>query len=154
MEAKACERLQNNITRFDEEVPMLACLVTLKWRNWLRFLGQTNIPNFSLYLDAEVVFATAKISMVLYSVKTYLYLFSVEFDIDSNSGIVRLASSIANGEARYSVDIMARDKGDPPLNSSYTLQINVEAANLNDPVFNNLPPTDRISIKEVSLITW
>ena len=78
------------------------------------------------------------------------FVFSDHFEIDSGTGIVRLAESILDGEEEYFVEIMAKDKGTPSLNSSYVLEVTVIDVNTHDPEFVNLPPDSAIVVDEVN----
>ena len=76
-------------------------------------------------------------------------MFAENFVIDSDTGVVSLAESIANGNITYSVEVMAEDKGIPSLSSTYMLVVLVEDVNLNDPEFENPPNDETISVDEV-----
>ncbi|CAK8687879.1 unnamed protein product [Clavelina lepadiformis] len=70
------------------------------------------------------------------------------FKINPSSGEVLLESSIANKNASYSLKLMAFDGGEPPLNSTARLDIDVIDVNLNTPQFTNLPSSEEISVYE------
>ena len=66
-------------------------------------------------------------------------LFLGNFTIDAETGEVILISSIRNGEANYTLDIVATDNGDPKLSGSCALLILVTDVNLNSPVIDEFP---------------
>ena len=73
------------------------------------------------------------------------------FKVDSHSGAIKVNSSLRSHVGNYSLTIIATDHGDPRLNGSTVVHVEVTDVNLNAPVVIMKPPGNLVKTYEVCI---
>ena len=71
------------------------------------------------------------------------------FKVDSHSGTIKVNSSLRGHVGNYSLTIIATDHGDPRLNGTTVVHLEVTDVNLNAPVVVMKPPDNKVKTYEV-----
>ena len=71
------------------------------------------------------------------------------FKIDSKTGAIKVNSSLRSHVDNYSLTIIATDHGDPRLNGTIVVHVEVTDVNLNAPVVKMKPPGNLVKTYEV-----
>lgn len=74
------------------------------------------------------------------------------FKIDSQTGIIGSNMSLSDQVGNYTITIMATDRGDPQMNETATVNIQVADINQHNPVLQNLPSNGLVKTYEVSTL--
>lgn len=74
------------------------------------------------------------------------------FKIDSQTGIIRSNMSLSDQVGNYTLTVMAADCGDPQMNGTATVNIQITDINQHNPVLQNPPPNSLVKTYEVSTL--